>query len=153
RSDEPLETITLIPMGAARLRITAFPRIGTGPDAHVWPKMSDVTASASHVFENDTVDALDDGEIPANSGDHSIPRFTWWDHKGTKEWVQYDFAKPREVSSVEVYWFDDTGRGQCRVPQSWQVLYKDGKSWKAVADASAGGVHKDQFNRVTFRPV
>ncbi|GLY96924.1 RICIN domain-containing protein [Actinoplanes sp. NBRC 103695] len=29
-SAEPLETVTLIPMGAARLRITSFPRIGDG---------------------------------------------------------------------------------------------------------------------------
>ncbi|MEV4635984.1 RICIN domain-containing protein [Actinoplanes sp. NPDC049548] len=29
-STEPVETVTLIPMGAARLRITAFPRIGDG---------------------------------------------------------------------------------------------------------------------------
>ncbi|MEV6629875.1 RICIN domain-containing protein [Actinoplanes sp. NPDC051470] len=29
-SSEPLETVTLIPMGAARLRITSFPRIGDG---------------------------------------------------------------------------------------------------------------------------
>ncbi|MEV6487166.1 RICIN domain-containing protein [Actinoplanes sp. NPDC051633] len=29
-SSEPLETVTLIPMGAARLRITSFPRIGPG---------------------------------------------------------------------------------------------------------------------------
>ncbi|BCJ53767.1 hypothetical protein Asp14428_52420 [Actinoplanes sp. NBRC 14428] len=29
-SSEPVETVTLIPMGAARLRITAFPRIGAG---------------------------------------------------------------------------------------------------------------------------
>ena len=28
RSNEPTETVTLIPMGAARLRITAFPTIG-----------------------------------------------------------------------------------------------------------------------------
>jgi len=37
RSDEPVETVTLIPMGAARLRITMFPTIGSGPDAHDWP--------------------------------------------------------------------------------------------------------------------
>jgi hypothetical protein len=36
KSSEPVEPITLIPMGAARLRITAFPVIGTGKDAHEW---------------------------------------------------------------------------------------------------------------------
>jgi hypothetical protein len=36
-SSEPVETISLIPMGAARLRITSFPVIGDGPDARNWP--------------------------------------------------------------------------------------------------------------------
>ncbi|HWW03261.1 MAG TPA: beta-L-arabinofuranosidase domain-containing protein [Candidatus Acidoferrum sp.] len=36
KSDAPEETVTLIPMGAARLRVTAFPVIGTGPEAHEW---------------------------------------------------------------------------------------------------------------------
>ncbi len=36
KSDEPVETITLIPMGCARLRICAFPVIGDGPGAHKW---------------------------------------------------------------------------------------------------------------------
>ena len=35
-SDEPDQPITLIPMGAARLRISSFPVIGTGPDAKRW---------------------------------------------------------------------------------------------------------------------
>ncbi len=37
KSSEPEESVTLIPMGAARLRISAFPVIGTGPDAKEWP--------------------------------------------------------------------------------------------------------------------
>ena len=36
KSDESVETVTLIPMGCARLRVSAFPTIGTGPDAHEW---------------------------------------------------------------------------------------------------------------------
>jgi hypothetical protein len=154
RSTEPVETITLIPMGAARLRITAFPTIGDGPNAQDWPvKINAVKASASHVYAGDTLDALDDGELPASSGDQTIPRFTWWDHKGTREWVQYDFAQPRTVKAVRVYWFDDTGNGSCRVPASWKLLYKNGADWKAVEDASAYGVQLDRFNQTTFKPV
>ena len=36
KSTEPPETVTLIPMGAARLRISAFPVIGAPPAAHAW---------------------------------------------------------------------------------------------------------------------
>lgn len=36
RSEESTETVTLIPMGAARLRISSFPVIGSGPDASTW---------------------------------------------------------------------------------------------------------------------
>ena len=155
RSEQPVETLTLIPMGAARLRISAFPTIGTGADAHQWvvpavPKKSSYKASASHVWEGDTLDALDDGLVPAASNDASIPRFTWWDHQGTTEWVQYDFPQPKAVSSVEVYWFDDTGVGQCRLPKSWRLLYQDGGEFKPVPGATDAGVSANQFNTVTF---
>lgn len=36
RSEQPVEKITLVPMGCARLRISAFPRIGEGADANEW---------------------------------------------------------------------------------------------------------------------
>jgi hypothetical protein len=35
-SDEPSEKVALIPMGSARLRISAFPTIGTDASAHRW---------------------------------------------------------------------------------------------------------------------
>ena len=40
KSAEPVETITLIPMGCARLRISAFPIVGDGADAHEWKAAS-----------------------------------------------------------------------------------------------------------------
>jgi hypothetical protein len=156
KSAEPVEDVTLIPMGAARLRIASFPVIGAGPGAHTWqtpPQPLPYKASASHCWHNDTVRALHDAVEPSSSADGSIARFTWWDHRGTTEWVQYDFEKPRQASQVEVYWFDDTGAGQCRLPKSWRILYRDGQQWKPVAGASACGVAKDRFNKATCEAV
>lgn len=151
-SDQPDEKITLIPMGAARLRLSMFPVIGSGPGAHPWPAPP-FKASTSHTHEGDTLDALQDGLEPANSNDHNIPRFTWWDHRGTKEWVQLDFPQPKNVSAVEVYWFDDTGHGDCRLPASWRLLYQDGTEWKEVAQPSAAPATADKWNTLSFHPV
>ncbi|MBN1816104.1 MAG: glycoside hydrolase family 127 protein [Sedimentisphaerales bacterium] len=152
-SEEPIEEVTLIPMGAARLRISSFPVIGSGSDAHPWMLPSSPAKMASHCNPSDMVEALWDGKVPASSNDQSIRRFTWWDHRGSKEWVQYNLDGQKDVSQVEVYWFDDTGTGSCRVPASWRLLYKAGHDWKPVTGASAYGVEKDRFNKVTFNPV
>ncbi len=95
---------------------------------------------------------INDGEEPRNSADMDS-YFDWWPRKGTTEWIEYAFEKPATVSQVAVYWFDDTGRGEVRVPQSWRVLYKDGAEWKPVATTESYGVEKDRYNLVTFLPV
>lgn len=157
RSTQPLQTVELLPMGASRLRISSFPTVSSDPNALDWtldaPKMPQYEASASHI--NDDLEALSDGVVPAKSDDTSIPRFTWWDHKGTSEWASFDFKTPRLVSSASLFWFDDTGKGQCRVPASWRLLYKDGDTWKPVEVEGAGtfGTARDAFNTVTFSPV
>lgn len=158
KSDEPVETVSLIPMGAARLRISAFPVIGAASSANRWvapakPKLSLYKASASHTSGVDTVEALGDGLEPKSSNDHDIARFTWWDHRGTQEWVQYDFDQAKKVSSVEVYWFDDTGVGQCRVPKSWRLLYRTAAEWKPVPKVVSQPPVKDQWNKMQFEPV
>ena len=114
---------------------------------------SESKVTASHCYASDTVKALNDQVLPKNSADHGLPRLTWWPRRGSTEWAQYEFKKPARVSAVEVYWFDDTGRGQCRVPKAWRVLYRDGGAWKPVAGASDAGTKKDAFNRVTFQPL
>jgi hypothetical protein len=69
------------------------------------------------------------------------------------EWIEMTFARSSTVSESEVYWFDDTGRGSVRVPQSWRILFKDGDQWKPVEASGAFGVAKDAWNTVTFTPV
>jgi hypothetical protein len=95
---------------------------------------------------------IHDGESPSSSADPT-GYFDWWPRRGTTEWVEMAFAKPATVSETEVYWFDDTGRGQVRVPASWRVLYHDGAEWKPVDALGAYGVARDRFNAVAFRPV
>ena len=110
--------------------------------------------SSSHCWQSDSVSALNDQIEPVASDDTTIRRFTWWDHRGTAEWAQYDFESPVKVSVIEVYWWDERRiQAHCRVPQSWHLLYQLGDTWKAVTGASAYGTEMDRFNRVTFDPV
>jgi DUF1680 family protein len=153
RSGEKTETVTLIPMGSARLRITAFPVIGSGKEAHEWEPARISPIHASHVFSRDSVEAVNDGRQPTSSSDGSIPRFTWWDHRGTTEWIEWGFPAMHKVSAVEVYWFDDTGRGSVRPPQSWRVLYRVGERWTPVENATGYLTDLNKYNRVTFAPV
>lgn len=111
------------------------------------------SARASRVHATDSLAALNDQIEPKKSSDQGIPRFTWWDHRGTHEWVQYEFKAPKKVSKVDVYWFDDTGIGQCRVPKSWHLLYRAGDQWKPVENPSQHGTAPDTFNTTTFTPI
>jgi hypothetical protein len=153
KSVEPVEEVTLVPMGGARLRISAFPVIGDGPDAQEWKPPAPSRHAASH--EYDDINALSDGIVPKSSNDHSVARFTFWSHRGTTEWVTYSFGKPRTVSECSVFWFDDTGVGQCRVPASWTLYYKgpDGYSWRPVKSTGKFGTAPDAMNIVRFEPV
>jgi len=90
---------------------------------------------------------------PATSADESGGFVHWWPKKGTGEWIQYDFPKPTVVSETSVYWFDDTGTGECRIPVLWKAFYQSGGQWVAMKAAGAYGVAKDAFNTVRFAPV
>jgi uncharacterized protein len=111
------------------------------------------TAKASSSEGGKGVNAIHDLFEPENSGDHGHGYLHWWPKKGTVEWVQYDFAAPLTVSETSVYWFDDTGGGECRVPASWKALYKAGDKWIPVKNAGPFGVDKDKYNTVKFAPV
>jgi hypothetical protein len=153
RSDE---TVTLVPYYAWAHR-------GRGEMA-VWlareesaarPLAAPTIASRSRASASGGrgIEAVNDQAEPRSSGDHSVPFFHWWPRKGTTEWIQYDFEKPEEVATAEVYWFDDTGAGECRVPKAWKVLYRKDGQWAPVYTTDPYGVAKDAFNVVTFEAV
>jgi len=99
--------------------------------------------------------AVNDHLEPKSSIDHDVPFFHWWPKKGTTEWVQINFPKMTEVSTVDVYWFDDTGRGECRLPKSWKILYYDSKDnkWKKVYTEGKYGIENDKYNKVIIETV
>jgi DUF1680 family protein len=109
-----------------------------------------VRLGASHCWRTDTLLALNDGMLPKSSADESIPRLTFWDHKGTQEWVEMGFTAARPVHAVRVYWFDDSGHGGCRTPASARVLLLGKESWSDVKEL---GIEKDTWNRAEFAPT
>ena len=111
---------------------------------------SKTTASFVHV----SLDAIKDQILPDSSSDSSPLHLDFWPRKGTTEWIQFEWDRKHNISSVKVYWFDDTGRGQCKIPKSWNVLYRDGDgNFQPVANNTAYAVKKDTFNKVDFEPV
>ena len=90
---------------------------------------------------------------PCGSFDPSAGYFHWWPKQGTVEWLEYTWKEPITVSSVNVYWFDDTGHGGCRIPESWRVLHRVGNEWKPVPNPSGAGVTKDMYNNSSFDEI
>ena len=123
-------------------------------NAHPRPFPTVATTSTVTVSNRQRRDPrmINDGEEPPASDD-SASYFDWWPRKSSTEWVEYAFAKSATVSEAQVYWFDDTGHGEVRVPQSWRILYKDGDLWKPVEPTGTYGVAKNQFNTVRFKPI
>jgi DUF1680 family protein len=119
------------------------------------PLPADTLAHTSKitVSSGGTVDALTDQLEPTSSNDHSTPYFHWWPKKGTSEWVQLEFKKPETISEATIYWFDDTGIGECRLPQSWRLTWKNGDQWKPVENTVPYGTAKDRYNTTSFKPV
>lgn len=63
------------------------------------------------------------------------------------------FREPAIVPEVAVYRFDDTGLGECRIPESWKIFYRAAGGWKTVENPDGYRVEKDKYNRIRFDPV
>jgi len=113
---------------------------------------SESKVSASHNVKS--ISAINDGLLPKDENDRSIPYYHWWPKQGTTEWISYDFGSPKSVSSSTIYWFDDAPWGGCRVPKSWKIYYKNANNeWTPVENLNAYGVEKGTGNEVRFKKI
>ncbi|MGI6401911.1 MAG: glycoside hydrolase family 127 protein [Thermoguttaceae bacterium] len=123
------------------------------------PDFDENFADFSGSFEGDqnsTLDALHQSATPASSADTDVPRATWWGHKGTAEWFEYEFPEARKLSKSTLYWFDDRSiNGGCAVPQSWKLTWFDEETdqWVDVATADEYSVDMDKDIVVNFDEI
>lgn len=163
-STEPDRTVSLIPMGAARLRVSMLPVIATGSEkGHYWvaPAREIVRVLASRAQWPWVPEAVTFSSEPASSRDPYVPAFTWQGQSGDTAWIEYVFPKPVKITSSSVYWFADKGRtdapypaaGDYRRPESWSLQYKQGKEWREIAPLhSAYGTALNRYNPVKCKP-
>jgi len=106
--------------------------------------------STSFVSGHETLDAINDGFKPANSGDKQYGAYGNWSRKRT-QWVQYEWPKPVNVDSIDVYWFDDNAG--VRLPKASRLLYWDGSAFVPVKNPVGLGVEGNKYNATTFEEI
>jgi DUF1680 family protein len=115
---------------------------------------SQAQVTVSFANSNSRPTGINDGLEPKSSGEQPPQLCHWWPHKGTEEWVQYSWKQPIGVSGARVYWFDDTGRGGCRLPASWRIEYLDAEAqWKPAQIKGQYKVALNDWCEVAFDPV
>lgn len=113
---------------------------------------SESKIEASHKVKS--ISAINDGLLPKDENDRTLPYYHWWPKEGTTEWISYDFANEKTISRSSVYWFDDAPWGGCRVPQSWKLYYKDKNGeWLPVENTTSYKSEKGVENEVIFKTV
>lgn len=121
------------------------------------PKPAPTIASKSKISGSVTnqrmLSSLNDQFEPSSSEDKSALYLHWWPKKNTEEYIEYNFDQEYTVSESKVYWYDDSPFGGCRIPASWEILYKQGNDWVPVKASSAYEIAKDKYNSVVFEPV
>lgn len=143
REDE----ITLIPMGAARLRVSMFPVAGEGNAGAVWDENPGwVTSSSMSHFEQPGV--MVDGNAK------TAMRFQAAGRRARAHWAEMRFEAAKRVNWCEFVWLENTGASPL-APGRVKVLYRDGAEWEEVrgrqGEAAAGRITFDGVETTGLR--
>ncbi len=97
---------------------------------------------------------------PENAGrkssDEGLPQQAWHPHKGSAEWVQYEWESPQVIGECRVFWYDDSAvrRDGCALPAFWRLLYREEitGAWVPV-QVAIPSAERDTWNSVKFPAV
>lgn len=99
-------------------------------DPHVLPKESVFAEiTASHTAQEDTVNAIGDGEVDEWSSGNQVSRWTSRGKPGEEQWVIGQFDRLRSLRSVGVFWMD-RWQGDVRLPEEWDLEVRKNGQWK-----------------------
>ena len=133
--------------------VMAVPVVAAGTDLAPLAR-----ASASYCFGNDNVRQMSRGNYQPGhrSNDMTKPRFTWHPQKHAQQWAQYEWNEPRLIAESRVFWYDDRfePRGECALPVSWRLLYREDETgaWLPV-QAVFPTARRSEWSTLTFPPV
>ena len=123
------------------------------------PTISSTSWPAASYYNNDdknsTINAIQDLLIPDSPTDKSIPRFTFGNHTGTTEWVQYMFDKENKIDRFETYWYRDENQtpGSCQYPYDFRAYYLIDDEWKPMPRTTIQEVDENGYQFIAFDPV
>jgi hypothetical protein len=106
------------------------------------------TASTSYVSSWETITALNDGYTPAHSNDKSRGAYGNWNNPNSTQWVQYDWSQNYTITSLQVYWFNDSGG--VLTPTTAYADYWNGSAWVRIGNVPLA---TNAFNTLTVNSV
>jgi hypothetical protein len=133
--------------GAMEVWLPTQPPVGKvgGPEVHA-------KVAISYLSGNSHLSGINDGVEPKSSAENPSNLTHFWPHKGTEEWVSYTWTKPVTLSGVKAYWFDDTGSGECRLPEAWHLEQLVDQKWVPI-EVKSYPIAKDKYCEVSFAPI
>jgi hypothetical protein len=145
RSDAPVETVTLIPMGAARLRITSFPT--ASPDGHPWTPPAPFTRiqnrNSGKVLGVDQMSTADSARV-VQFADNGTADHLWQLVDNGDGWFRVRNQNSGKVLGVDrmstedsaiVVQFADNGTAD----HLWQLI-DNGDGWSRIKNRNSGKV-------------
>lgn len=106
------------------------------------------TATTSYVSPWETLAAVNDNSIPANSNDKSQGAYGNWNNPNSIQWVQYDWPQTYSLTNTQIYWFDDNGG--VLTPTRAHIEYWTGSNWVSIGDVPLA---KNAFNNLPLNSV